>query len=429
VTLNPQLTALLARDPLLPLRDELLDGALVGPRLQQLLGEGDGSAEAHCTRLRATYRRGESLRATYRLEGPAGARLVSARMFTAGKASAKLAQAEDDALRRGAPPGSVLVDDALDTVFWMFPEDRKLQGLAELTSPSLSTRQALDAPWSRSELVAYTPEKAATARWEDASGRVVGFAKVQVGHEGRRSVDALRAARRGVANDGSLRLPDAVAYLPERHLALFTPAPGRPLHELPQDRWPEAMAALGAGLAVLHRQPVDGFAPFVRLDPAGLDAAGEVLRQARPDLAPLVRSLVETLLLAPPGHGRTGAAARRPPPQERAGARRRDQPRRPRPGRGRTGRGRGRRHAGRLWCPRPGDEITDDTASAAADAFLASYGQAPGHSDLLWYAAAALLVERAARAVHRVDVRTLAVLEEVLVTALRWAESRTEARR
>ena len=84
---------------------------------------------------------------------------------------------------------------------------------------------------------------------------------------------------------------------------------------------------------------------------------------------------------------------------------------------------------GRLWCPRPGDEITDDTASAAADAFLASYGQAPGHRDLLWYAAAALLVERAARAVHRVDVRTLAVLEEVLVTALRWAESRTEARR
>ena len=429
MTLNPQLTALLARDPLLPLRDELLDGALVGPRLQQLLGEGDGSAEAHCTRLRATYRRGESLRATYRLDGPAGARLVSARMFTAGKASAKLAQAEDDALRRGAPPGSVLVDDALDTVFWMFPEDRKLQGLAELTSPSLSTRESLDAPWSRSELVAYTPEKAATARWEDASGRVVGFAKVQVGHEGRRSVDALRAARRGVANDGSLRLPDAVAYLPERHLALFTPAPGRPLHELPQDRWPEAMAALGAGLAVLHRQPVDGFAPFVRLDPAGLDAAGEVLRQARPDLASLVRSLVETLLLAPPGQAAPVLLHGDLHPKnvlvhdagislvdlDQAGAG---------PAAAEVG-----GMLGRLWCPRPGDEITDDTASAAADAFLASYGQAPAHSDLLWYAAAALLVERAARAVHRVDVRTLAVLEDVLVTALRWAESRTDAGR
>jgi len=341
VTLNPQLTALLARDPLLPLRDELLDGALVGPRLQQLLGEGDGSAEAHCTRLRATYRRGESLRATYRLDGPAGARLVSARMFTAGKASAK----------------------------------------------------------------------------------------VQVGHDGRRSVDALRAARRGVANDGSLRLPDAVAYLPERHLALFTPAPGRPLHELPQDRWQEAMAALGAGLAVLHRQPVDGFAPFVRLDPAGLDAAGEVLRQARPDLASLVRSLVETLLLAPPGQAAPVLLHGDLHPKnvlvhdagislvdlDQAGAG---------PAAAEVG-----GMLGRLWCPRPGDEITDERASAAADAFLASYGQAPAHSDLLWYAAAALLVERAARAVHRVDVRTLAVLEEVLVTALRWAESRTDAGR
>jgi aminoglycoside phosphotransferase (APT) family kinase protein len=82
----------------------------------------------------------------------------------------------------------------------------------------------------------------------------------------------------------------------------------------------------------------------------------------------------------------------------------------------------------RLWCPRPGDEITDDTAATAADAFLASYGSAPGHRDLHWYAAAALLVERAARAVHRVDVRTLSVLEQVLVTALRWTEDRADGR-
>ena len=234
------------------------------------------------------------------------------------------------------------------------PEDRKLRGLAELTSPSLPTREALGTSWSRSELVAYTPEKAATARWEDASGRVVGFAKVQVGHEGRRSVDALRAARRGVANDGSLRLPDAVAYLPERHLALFTPAPGRPLHELPQDRWPEAMAALGAGLSVLHRQPVDGFAPFMRLDPGWSRRRGRGAATGAPGPGSTRAEPGGDVVARTSGAGRTGAAARRPPPQERAGARRRDQPRRPRPSRGRTGRGRGRRHAGPPVVPAPG---------------------------------------------------------------------------
>ena len=327
----------------------------------------------------------------------------------------------------GASPGSVLVDDSLDTVFWIFPEDRKLQGLAELTSPSPPRGRCSAAPWSRSELVAYTPEKAATARCEDASGRVVGFAKVQVGDEGRRSVDVLRAARRGIANDGPLRLPDAVAYLPDRHMALFTPAPGRPLHQLPRDRWPEAMAALGAGLAVLHRQPVDGFAPFARLDPCRLDAAGEVLRQARPDLAPLVQSLVETLLLSPPAQAhRCCCTATSTPrtcwcttPGSASSTSTRPGPDRPRPSSAACWRACGARAPGTRSRTTP--LLRRPTRSSRRTA------QAPGHRDLLWYAAAALLVERAARAVHRVDVRTLAVLEQVLVTALRWAEDRRTA--
>ena len=98
----------------------------------------------------------------------------------------------------------------------------------------------------------------------------------------------------------------------------------------------------------------------------------------------------------------------------------RPEPGRPRPSSAACWRGCGARA--------PGDEIDADTAAAAADAFLASYGPAPEHRDLLWYAAAALLVERAVRAVNRVDVRTLAVLEQVLATALRWAEDRTEER-
>jgi len=68
VTSVPQLTALLAPDPALPRRDDLLDGTLVGARLGELWGEGGGQTLGSCTRVRATYRRGESLRATFRIE-------------------------------------------------------------------------------------------------------------------------------------------------------------------------------------------------------------------------------------------------------------------------------------------------------------------------------------------------------------------------
>jgi hypothetical protein len=75
----------------------------------------------------------------------------------------------------------------------------------------------------------------------------------------------------------------------------------------------------------------------------------------------------------------------------------------------------------RLWCPRPNDAITTDTAATAADALLAAYAPLPERPALVWYAAAALLVERAARAVSRVDLATLADLEHVLTTAIGWA--------
>jgi aminoglycoside phosphotransferase len=418
----------LAGDPALPRRDDLLDSRFVGARLEQLAEAAGGRAVLSCTRVRARYRRGESLRTTYRVDDGQGTRLVSARMFTAGKAPAKLAQARAGRPGPSTAPGSVLVDEVLDTVFWVFPADRKLSGLHELVSPPATVRGVFDEPWTRSELLAYTPEKAATVRCQGASGSTVGFAKVQVGDEGRRSVALLEAARRGLPEDGPLHLPRAVAYLPDRHLALFSEAPGVPLHQLPRTRVPDAMAALGAALSVLHAQPTDGFAPFTRLDPDRVRTAGELVTFARPDLAPLVGKLLDALLSAPPASQRPvllhgdlhpknvlvheagislvdlDLAGKGAPAAELGGT------------------------LARLWCPRPGDPITRDTADAAAEALLAAYTPLPERGVLRWYAAAALLVERAGRAVSRVDLATLGELERVLTTALHWAATGEEDR-
>ena len=95
----------LAPDPVLPRRDDLLDDRVVGARLGELLDRawGDGAA-GDCTRVRAKYRLGESLRATYRVGPDGGRRLVSARMFPAAKAATQFLRARDVADGAGCRP-------------------------------------------------------------------------------------------------------------------------------------------------------------------------------------------------------------------------------------------------------------------------------------------------------------------------------------
>lgn len=419
-------TALLAPDPLLPLRDELLDDTVVGHTLLRLLRSADGSAPWSCTRVRARYRRGESLRVTFRVRDGSGPRLVSARMFSAGRAPAKFAQARAVQNDRGAPPRSVLFDESLRTVFWLFPADRKLWGLDRLMTPPACVSAAFDDPWVRSELVAYTPEKAATARCRSAAGVPVGYAKMQLGDETWRSVKTLDAVRRGLPTCGPLHLPRAVGELRDPPMALYSPAPGSPLHQLRGGAVPAAMGMLGTALRLLHDHPPAPFPPFTRSSPDSIVAAGDLVAGARPDLAPLCTRLVEALLPTRPGpstlallHGDLhpknvlvhddGVSlvdldqASVGPPAAELGA-----------------------TLARLWCLRPESGLTPDTGAAAAEELLAGYGLAMDRSALIWYAAAALLVERAARAVSRIDLANLADLERVLTTAVHWAESGEE---
>ena len=283
-----QAAVTLAPDPVLPRRDDLLDDELVGARLGELLDGARDGRTGDCARLRAKYRMGESLRATYRVGRGAGERLVSARMFPGDSAAGEFLRARDAAVGQGADPRSVLFDQVTSTVFWVFPQDRRLLGCRTGQPAEPELRRVFGVPWTQSELKAYKPERAATVRCADANGGTVGFAKLQRGDAGRRSVALLRAARRGVAEHGILRLPETIGYLHEQHeqyeqhMAFFSPAPGRPLNQLRVVTYPDAMAALGAALSVLHAQPTDGFAPFTRLDPDQLVAAGDLVCAARP---------------------------------------------------------------------------------------------------------------------------------------------------
>ncbi len=419
----------LAPDRALPHRDALLDDTLVGQRLDALLTAAGAPGAGSCTRVRAKYRVGESLRVTLRLAG-APARLVSARMFPPGQAAGHHARA---LAAEGVLSSEVLLDEGLDTVFWVFPRDRKLTGLEALTDPPADLRHAFRSasaggPWATGLLMAYSPEKAATARCLDADGTVLGYAKVQSGEDGIRSLATLTAAGRGLRRGGALRLAEAVGFSPEHRMAFTSPAPGRPLHELERDAVPSATAALGAALAVLHRQPTQGFAPSVRLDAGRVVRAGQLVGAARPDLDPLLRRVVPALAAAAPAAGPPVLLHGDLHPKNvlvhDAGVSLVDLDQ--------AGTGPAAAELGamlaRLWWPRPGDDIAPATADAAAHALLSSYDGPLDRSTLGWYAAASLVVERALRAVSRVDVDALAGLETVLTTALRWADHPPEGR-
>jgi aminoglycoside phosphotransferase len=424
MTITAVTTTGLAPDPDLPHRDTLLDDGLVAQRLARLLDHDGSSGVVSAVRTRAKYRIGESLRATFevRVDGVDG--LVSARMFAAGTATSQLSRTASMAgcAVTGNHP-TVLVDPSADTVFWVFPKDRKLVGLDALVSPPEQLRDAFGAAWTRSQLLAYSPEKAATARCLSDGGGTLGYAKVQLGDEGLRSIAVLRAVSAGVGGQEALRLPSVVGYVPEHHMALYGAAPGRPLTELPAAQVPLAMAALGRALSVLHRQPVGDLPVFARLLPSRLTRAGELIGEARPDVADEVRLLVAALLLEVPSptdtvllHGDVhpknvlvhsagvslvdlDQAAAGPAAAELGGL------------------------LARLWCPRGRAGLSQSTGSAAVRALLASYGGRVERRDMRWYAAAALLVERALRAVNRVDAEGLLELPSVLATARRWAEN------
>jgi aminoglycoside phosphotransferase (APT) family kinase protein len=81
----------------------------------------------------------------------------------------------------------------------------------------------------------------------------------------------------------------------------------------------------------------------------------------------------------------------------------------------------------RLWCPRGRTGLSASTGTAAVTALLDSYQGTLERDDLLWYAAAALLVERGLRALNRVDHEGLMELSSVLAVARQWAERREGA--
>jgi aminoglycoside phosphotransferase len=283
------MSPVLGPDRAVPQRDLLLDPAAVARRLSGLLGIEPGS----CRQLRVKYRVGARLRVVHRIRAGAETADVAASTFPSLERSERMyAEACERTVASGALP-PVAHDRELTTVFWTFPNDRKISSLPALAAPAPELVR-LHPAWSTSRLASYAPEKAATVRCVDDAGRTTAYAKAHAGEDGARTRlvhDTLTHALG--PDDPALMLPRALGYS-RRHQTLIVEAVrGRPLPDAPDLR--VAYTRLGRALARLHElAPPDG-ARFRRADPDRLAAAAELIGSVRGDVAAPAAELARDL--------------------------------------------------------------------------------------------------------------------------------------
>jgi aminoglycoside phosphotransferase len=252
----------LAPDPAVPQRDALLDHEVIAGLYPQA---------KTCERVYAKYRVGESLRVVYRLDGT---RHVAARTFRDGESAGAYERARAGAVPAGPLP-PVLHARELDTVFWTFPNDRKLAALPLLTSGSPALTGLLGRRCAGLSVVAYAAERSASACCLDGEGNALAYVKVHAG-------DGAEYERRQLAAAGPL-VPRVIATSPEHGALALEPIPGARLDSLRGAELAHGLRGLGAALARLHTATPVPDEPFTRLDPERLGKAVAVIARARPD--------------------------------------------------------------------------------------------------------------------------------------------------
>ena len=412
----------MAPDPRLPQRDVLLDEREVARRLSASLGLKGRLPVSACERVRTKYRVGDSLRVLHRVRVDGRDYTIAARAFAAGESRRAYERASRVAVEC-APLRALLHDAELETVFWTFPNDRKLSGLGLLRDVPPELARLFAPEWTHSRLVAYAPEKCATAQCLDERSRVVGYAKVYAGDEGQRVYETYNALGGQLSSGGAaLRLPRALAYSDEHRTLLLEPVVGTRIADLAPEELPQGYSRLGAALAALHalRAP-EGLPAFERLTPARVRRAARVIGAARPDvcresseIAAELERLYETsdgprVCLHGDVHPKNFIA--------RGGAFTLidlDQ----------CGAGDAAADLGSLLASLSYGRITSGasqpSAKALGEAFLSGYASSrplPATRSLRWHTAAALLAERSLRAVNRVRPEGLARLRELLAAA------------
>jgi len=321
------------------------------------------------------------------------------------------------------PLRPVTHDPALGAVWWAVPNDRRLRSLPLLLAPppGLAVLHPEPGAWRRSRLAELAPERSATAAALDGDGRVIAYAKAYA--PGTVDVRAF-AHRYGVAAaalDGvpGVRAPRALAWSAEHEVLLLECMPGLRWDHLGDDDQRIALGRLGTAIATLHGVDPSGCGagPFGRLRADRVARSCALVAEALPEFAGRIAGIADALAARPPDRDRPvllhGDCHPKNALAEPDGLALIDLDQ--------AGLGQPAADVGSLLARLRHGVVLGETDAARADvlagAFLDGYAAVrplPDAAELAWSTAAALMAERAVRAVNRLHVNALATMEELV---------------
>ena len=288
--------AALAPDQALPHRDVLLDPVLMRPVLSRLGAAAPVRIDS-CSLVRVNYQVGRSVRAQFRIEVDGAFHIVAARMFR-GTRGIDVYQRARDRARHVGPLRGIGLENDLGSVFWVVPNDRKIDTLATVLDPATPVPGTEAGRELRKRLVAYAPEKSATLVCEGLDDEIpVAYAKVAAAQQAARDYGTYASLHARLdSRDPRLRLPCALGYSPAHKTLWLEAIHGRRMAETTADEEIADLERFGVtvaafhGLAVPHAPPLDRFSPLHLLEIAG------ILRAIRPDVSDAAEHLVARLI-------------------------------------------------------------------------------------------------------------------------------------
>jgi aminoglycoside phosphotransferase (APT) family kinase protein len=410
----------LAPDTALPSRDVLLDAGAVREHLR-ILGRHAGARIPACTIARVNYQVGKSMRVVFKIMVDGEPHVVAARMFRAGKSGDAYARARHSVPAEGELRGIVWAPE-IETVFWLFPNDRKIVALRAVLENARPFPSAVDPRAARAELVAYAPEKTATFAWTDREGRAVAYAKVAAAHQAERDYRRYETLRAMLGpGNSALGLPAPLAYSSEHRTLWLEALHGRRMAEPGEGEHLRDLRRLGAAIGAFHGLPPGDVAAFDRFAPGHLSADAALLGRVRPDLAEAADRLAARLISTAPPDGAAAACLHGDlhPKNAIVSGDRISLIDLEDVAAGPAAADLGSMLAALLYL-RTAGRLSAAVYAASAGEFLAGYAAVrplPDAASLAWYSAAALFMERAVRSVTRVRPLGLAHLGALLARA------------
>ena len=198
------------------------------------------------------------------------------------------------------PP--LLYLDDIGLVLWGFPNDPKLDGVAQIASPSAFAAVAAQVPalsgvtGCQSAIIKYVPGKRLVMKHRlDISGRRrIVYTKTWSHDRGAVIYELMRDLwQRSQSDDAAFACPEPLAYLPESRTLILSALPGNAalatLHGPEAER---AMMQAGRGLARLHAGTASGLEAWTEAHEfENFLAATAMLQRHDPDRAPAIARL------------------------------------------------------------------------------------------------------------------------------------------